>query len=268
MNTSLWFLTLRSRFARSAVRKPQRCSYQVTEARGDHRAPQLPDSPAFGEPDVRHGRRLRRYFRLEPLVSRCGHIPGHTDSWEGGRMRRHRLAVAIPSTAIVVLWCMGIPGASAGAGARAQAASIARSAGAASGATRAVPTPKSKPTFDFTFRGSHLNKKIWDTCYPPSLRANYDGGCRNFGNPEEVEWYLPSQVKVSGGYLHLIAKREQTNGFTADGTPETYGCRSGMVTSFPGLQFEYGFVQVVANIPHSNGLWPALWLAAANGQHP
>jgi beta-glucanase (GH16 family) len=113
-----------------------------------------------------------------------------------------------------------------------------------------------------------LNNNVWDTCYPPSLRANFDGGCKNFGNPEEIEWYLPSQVRVARGYLHLIAKREATNGFTADGTPETYSCRSGMVTSYPGLKFEYGFVQVVAKIPHANGLWPGLWLDPANGQHP
>jgi beta-glucanase (GH16 family) len=179
-------------------------------------------------------------------------------------MRRYRLAVAIPFTAVVVFWCLGIPGASAGAGARAPAASTARSGRAASGATSAVPTPKRKPTLDATFTGSHLNKKVWDTCYP--TMANFGGGCTNWGNREELEWYLPSQVRVSGGYLHLIAKREKTNGFTANGTPATYGCRSGMVTSYPGFKFKYGFVQVVANIPHRNGLWPALWLAAANGK--
>jgi beta-glucanase (GH16 family) len=41
-----------------------------------------------------------------------------------------------------------------------------------------------------------------------------------------------------------------------------------MVTSHPGFKFEYGFVQVVADIPHAAGLWSALWLAAANGQWP
>jgi serralysin len=41
-----------------------------------------------------------------------------------------------------------------------------------------------------------------------------------------------------------------------------------MITSYPGFKFEYGFIQVVANIPHAKGLWPALWLAAANGQFP
>ena len=98
--------------------------------------------------------------------------------------------------------------------------------------------------------------------------ANYGGGCRNWGNPEEAEWYLPSQVKVSGGDVRLYARRKPTAGTTSTGAPEEYGCRSGMITSYPGFKFEYGFVQVVANIPHGRGLWPALWLAAANGQFP
>lgn len=126
--------------------------------------------------------------------------------------------------------------------------------------------PGGKPAFDATFHGSHLNTKIWDTCYP--LQPSYNGGCRNFGNREEAEWYLPSQVKVSGGSVRLIAQRKRTVGATSTGKREVYGCRSGMITSYPGFKFEYGFVQVVANIPHANGLWPALWLAAANGKYP
>jgi beta-glucanase (GH16 family) len=179
-------------------------------------------------------------------------------------MRRYRLAVAIPFTAVVVLWCLGMPGASASAGARAQAAASARSGRAVSGATPAVPTPKRKPTLDATFTGSHLNTKIWDTCYHNQSQS----GCRNFGNPEELEWYMPSQVRVFGGYLHLIARRMKTQGTNAQGGPETYFCRSGMITAYPGLKFTYGFVQVVANIPHSSGLWPALWLGAANDTWP
>ncbi len=41
-----------------------------------------------------------------------------------------------------------------------------------------------------------------------------------------------------------------------------------MITSYPGFRFKDGFVQVVANIPHANGLWPALWLSAANLTFP
>jgi beta-glucanase (GH16 family) len=130
----------------------------------------------------------------------------------------------------------------------------------------AAPTPKGKPALNATFTGTQLNAKIWDTCYP--LQPTYNKGCRNFGNPEESEWYLPSQVKVAHGELQLIARRAKTAGKNAAGKTVIYDCRSGMVTSYPGFKFEYGFVQVVADIPHSNGLWPALWLAAANGKYP
>jgi beta-glucanase (GH16 family) len=73
---------------------------------------------------------------------------------------------------------------------------------------------------------------------------------------------------VYGGELHLVARRERTPGYTSVGKRFIYDCRSGMVTSYPSLRFEYGFVQVVAHIPHAPGLWPALWLAATNGKYP
>jgi beta-glucanase (GH16 family) len=126
-----------------------------------------------------------------------------------------------------------------------------------------VLRPEGNPQFAATFSGSKLNTALWATCYPQMNQS----GCRNFGN-KETEWYLPSQDQVSGGLLHLVARREATQGTTANGSPEVYGCRSGMVTSYPGLRFRYGYLQVVARIPSSSGLWPALWLAPANLQWP
>jgi beta-glucanase (GH16 family) len=41
-----------------------------------------------------------------------------------------------------------------------------------------------------------------------------------------------------------------------------------MVTSYPGFAFRYGFLQVVAKIAHSRGLWPALWLASRSSPGP
>jgi beta-glucanase (GH16 family) len=140
-------------------------------------------------------------------------------------------------------------------------------AAARPGAAAAAPTPpKGKPKFDATFRGLHLDKKIWDTCYPKM--PSYNGGCKNWGNPEEQEWYEPSQVKVADGQVALVAKRERTVGATETGARKVYECRSGMITSYPSLKFQYGFVQVVASIPHAKGLWTALWLAAASGKYP
>jgi beta-glucanase (GH16 family) len=110
--------------------------------------------------------------------------------------------------------------------------------------------PGPRPTFASDFSGSRLDTNIWGTCN------------------KEYEWYLPSQVQVSGGVLHLIAQRIPTVGQNAQAAPKQYSCRSGMVTTYPGFRFKYGYVQVVANVPGEPGLWPALWLAAANQKWP
>jgi beta-glucanase (GH16 family) len=117
--------------------------------------------------------------------------------------------------------------------------------------------------FNQTFSGP-LNPSVWGTCYPWAAGAT---GCTNFGN-KEYEWYLPSQVQVAGGALHLIATPQATAGRTKTGQPAQYSCRSGMVTSYPGFRFEYGYVSMVAQIPSGTGLWPGLWLAAANLKWP
>jgi beta-glucanase (GH16 family) len=178
---------------------------------------------------------------------------------------RRRLKLTIGSAVIgaVVVSGMGFSAAVPAVGAQASVTTV---AGPASHPSSAVPTPKGKPAFNAGFGGSKLNTKVWDTCYP--FLTNYKGGCTNYGNPMEAEWYLPSQVRVSGGVVHLVAQRKRTPGITSTGKRKVYGCRSGMITSYPGFKFEYGTVQVVAKIPHANGLWPALWLAAADGKYP
>jgi beta-glucanase (GH16 family) len=180
------------------------------------------------------------------------------------RMRRRRkLTIGSAVIGALVVSGLGFSAAVSAFGAQASVTTVAR---AASHSSAAVPTPKRRPAFDATFGGSKLNTKVWDTCYPKL--ANYNHGCTNWGNSMEAEWYLASQVKVSGGVVRLIARRERTVGATSTGARKVYGCRSGMITSYPGFKFEYGFVQVVAKIPHANGLWPALWLAAADGKYP
>jgi beta-glucanase (GH16 family) len=119
--------------------------------------------------------------------------------------------------------------------------------------------------FNSTFEGNQLNSQLWATCYPWA-----SGGCSNFGNTSDPdqEWYQASQAQVTGGDLHLVAQREPTAGLNAQGDPKTYACRSGMATTYPSLQFEYGYIQITAKIPFGKGLWPALWLAAANQKWP
>jgi beta-glucanase (GH16 family) len=144
--------------------------------------------------------------------------------------------------------------------AKAHAASTHASAPAAP-SVLAVPAGW-KLAFDPGFSGSTLSS-TWSTCYDWATSA----GCTN--NPStEKEWYLPSQVQVSGGVLNLTAKQETTQGQSSSGAAQTYACRSGMVSSKPGFNFTYGLIQVTAKLPYGPGLWPALWLAATNDQWP
>jgi beta-glucanase (GH16 family) len=126
-------------------------------------------------------------------------------------------------------------------------------------------TPLGPPEFSATFTSSKLSKKLWSTCFP---WMNRPSGCTDFGNSDEYQWYLPSQVRVTGQALALQAQQIPTAGHNKNGQRKEYSCRSGLVTTYPGFRFEYGYVQVQAWIPASPGLWPAIWLAAANLQWP
>lgn len=123
-------------------------------------------------------------------------------------------------------------------------------------------------SLDASFSGSRLDTALWATCYPWMDVAS---GCTNFTNAQhgtEHEWYLPSQVRVRNHSLELVARRTPTPGRNSQGGSKEYACRSGMVTTYPGFRFEYGYVQVIAHIPSAVGLWPALWLAASNLRWP
>lgn len=178
--------------------------------------------------------------------------------------------------AAIVIWDVGLPGnhtTSTGS----SSASASQSPSASASAVAAAPTKSAAPNipgviqthgspeWSATFTGTSLDTKVWSTCYPQYQQT----GCQNFSNSKiEGQWYLPSQDQVYGGVLHLVAQREPTLGTTQAGAPKTYSCRSGMVTSYPGFSFEYGYIQVTASIPTGEGLWPALWLAATNLQWP
>lgn len=141
-----------------------------------------------------------------------------------------------------------------------------RSTGADIGAVQKPHAHRSRfrLVFQSNFAGQQLNATVWDTCYP---WADTLTGCTNYNNPE-YEWYLPSQDRVTHGVLHLVAQQLPTEGRAADGAPMEYVCRSGMVNTYPGFRFEYGYVKVVARLPFKPGLWSALWLAAANLKWP
>jgi beta-glucanase (GH16 family) len=185
------------------------------------------------------------------------------------RARLAFAALTVFAAAAIVVWGLlpgKVPGLRSAASARTPASSSASASPSASPSTAQNLTSNMHEVFDAKFRGSALNSSVWDTCYP---WADQSAGCTNFGNAsKEFEWYLPSQVHVSGGVLSLTATRERTSGTTKEGSPKVYVCRSGMVTTHPSFNFKYGYVQVVAHISNGTGTWPALWLAASDYAWP
>jgi beta-glucanase (GH16 family) len=179
-------------------------------------------------------------------------------------MTRWRLGLAVAIVLGLAIWGLGLGGSRIPpTGLAASVPKLRTIRPTAPPATPPVPQPIGPPDFRATFTGP-LDTSVWDTCYP---WAAVPAGCTNFGNKEN-EWYLPSQVEVTDDALHLIAQPIQTEGTTETGQPELYDCRSGMVTSYPGFRFEYGYVSMVARVPNETGLWTGLWLAAANLEWP
>jgi beta-glucanase (GH16 family) len=180
-------------------------------------------------------------------------------------MRRWKVALGVAVVLGLAIWGLGMQGSRAqpsGLGpATPKLRTIPRSR---PGAKSAIQQPAGKPEFSAAFAGNGLDTSAWSTCYP---YMDLPTGCTNFGNLE-YQWYLSSQVHVSNGDLRLVAQRRPIAGTTKRGAPHEYYCRSGMVTTYPSLRFKYGYVQVVAKVPTGRGLWPAVWLAAANEHWP
>lgn len=107
------------------------------------------------------------------------------------------------------------------------------------------------------FNGTTLDADVWNTCHWWN-----DGGCTIATN-DELEWYLPGQVRVRDGSLILTADKRKTVG--ADGTSFPY--TSGMVSTGPPewnaepkVAFTFGTVEVRFRAPLGAGLWPAIWM--------
>jgi beta-glucanase (GH16 family) len=141
-------------------------------------------------------------------------------------------------------------------------AAIATGGAGETGAARQIQE-QAKPArhlvFSDEFPGRRLNHRKWNTCYWWN-----DGGCTN-ASSHEKQWYLPKNVKVSDGALHLVARRQNVRG--SDGN--TYAYTSGIVTTGrareshhlrPRFAFTYGHAVARMRAPAGQGLWSAFWL--------
>jgi beta-glucanase (GH16 family) len=98
-----------------------------------------------------------------------------------------------------------------------------------------------RQSFDQTFHGSRLDRSTWATCY--------DWACTN-PTQNELEWYTGSNVTVSRGAAHLVARSQSLFG-------RNY--TSGMIQSDHHFVFRYGYMAVRARVPSGTGFWSAFW---------
>jgi beta-glucanase (GH16 family) len=125
--------------------------------------------------------------------------------------------------------------------------------------------------FGDSFNGSSLRSSTWNR-YITSAAArgvpwnsNGEGGSSE-ANPTENEnanYDLPSQVSVNNG-LVITAVKRPTVGNLGSAT-KTYGWASGAVSTYGKLQFNGGYLRIVAKVPAGDGIWPAFWLLPGNG---
>ena len=127
--------------------------------------------------------------------------------------------------------------------------------------TAVSTAPTTGVLLDEDFNGAALDESVWNTCYWWD-----DDGCTITSN-DELQWYRPEGVFVSGGSLRLVAERGDQH--ASDG--KTYPFRSGMVTTGPTqdegkakLAFTYGTVEARLRVPSGRGLWSAMWLLPAS----
>jgi beta-glucanase (GH16 family) len=105
-----------------------------------------------------------------------------------------------------------------------------------------------------TFDGDTLNPDRWSPCYHWAT-----DGCTNLSN-NELEWYVPEQVKVGNGLLSLEADERQVTGIEDRQFDYVSGLISGMSPERPLFSFKYGYVESRVSIPEGRGLWSALWM--------
>ncbi len=99
------------------------------------------------------------------------------------------------------------------------------------------------------FEGDALNTEDWG--------YQNGNGCPNlcgWGN-QELQFYMNENVTVADGHLIIEAKREEVSGSNYT---------SGRITTKGKRAFQYGRIDIRANMPYGQGMWPALWMLGEN----
>ena len=96
------------------------------------------------------------------------------------------------------------------------------------------------------FDGNSLDESDWN--------FELGTGSNGWGN-NELQYYRKENTSLNGGYLMIEAKKENFSG-------QSY--TSSRLTTEGKFDFEYGRVDIRAQLPEGQGIWSALWMLGAN----
>jgi beta-glucanase (GH16 family) len=84
----------------------------------------------------------------------------------------------------------------------------------------------------------------------------------------ELQYYAPDDVYVQNGLLTLRSQERSYWGIDQNGNWGWHDYTSGLVESKGRFYNQYGRVEVRAKLPSTQGMWPAHWMMAADGDWP
>ncbi len=105
------------------------------------------------------------------------------------------------------------------------------------------------------FDGNSLNKSYWE----PMIGNGYNYGVWEWGNSER-QYYKEENATVSGGKLHITAKKETAIQERKDEDPVEYQYTSARLRTTGKVSTTYGYIEARMKLPAGTGMWPAFWM--------
>lgn len=104
------------------------------------------------------------------------------------------------------------------------------------------------------FDGDNLSED-WE----PMIGDGTNYNVYRWGNNEE-QYYKKENASVSGGRLHITAKKEKTTYYTEKGEERAYEYTSARLRTKGKVTTTYGYVEARIRLPEGTGMWPAFWM--------
>ena len=95
--------------------------------------------------------------------------------------------------------------------------------------------------------------------WEPQIGDGSNYSVYRWGNNEE-QYYKKENATVSGGRLHITAKKEKTTYYTEKEEERTYEYTSARLRTKGKVTTTYGYVEARIRLPEGTGMWPAFWM--------